>query len=69
MIACSYDGMTTMKAMPWFVDGGWGEDWEKLESKEVEPPFKPMVKGEADTGLIDPEFLREEVRMCLLRVL
>jgi len=40
----------------------WGLDWEKLEAKEVEPPFKPTVNGVADTGLIDPEFLREEVR-------
>ena len=55
--------MDTMKASAWFADCGWGDGWERLEAKEVEPPFKPTVKGADDTGLIDPEFLREEVRV------
>ena len=57
-----YDGMAKMKVMEWFSNCGWGEGWAQLEAKEVEPPFKPTVNGAADTGLIDPEFLREEVR-------
>eukprot|EP00750_Incisomonas_marina_P020236 INCI3850.1.p1 GENE.INCI3850.1~~INCI3850.1.p1 ORF type:complete len:396 (-),score=70.50 INCI3850.1:202-1389(-) len=55
-----YDGMAKMKVMEWFSNCGWGEGWAQLEAKEVEPPFKPTVNGAADTGLIDPEFLREE---------
>jgi len=36
-------------------------DWEKLDQKEIEPPYLPPVKGSADTSMIDPTFLEEDV--------
>mmetsp|Transcript_21157 Transcript_21157/g.59545 ORF Transcript_21157/g.59545 Transcript_21157/m.59545 type:complete len:460 (+) Transcript_21157:176-1555(+) len=41
-----------IKAHPWFG----GIDWEKLEKKEMTPPFIPPVKDEADVRMVDPEF-------------
>jgi len=35
-------------------------DWEKVLDKEVEPPFKPNVKGLEDVSMVDPEFTREK---------
>eukprot|EP01101_Sappina_pedata_P001269 TRINITY_DN1136_c0_g1_i1.p1 TRINITY_DN1136_c0_g1~~TRINITY_DN1136_c0_g1_i1.p1 ORF type:complete len:450 (-),score=186.59 TRINITY_DN1136_c0_g1_i1:134-1483(-) len=34
-------------------------DWEKLESKEILPPFIPPVKDELSVNLIDQSFLKE----------
>lgn len=34
-------------------------DWERLLAKELEPPFKPEVKGKEDVGNVDRTFLRE----------
>merc|ERR1712137_790608 len=36
-----------------------GLDWDKLERKEIEPPFKPEVYGKEDTDQIDPMFTSE----------
>jgi serine/threonine protein kinase len=35
--------------------------WEKLESLQIVPPFKPEVKSEEDVRNIDDEFLQEDV--------
>jgi len=37
-----------------------GLDWEKVERKEIEPPFKPQVYGKEDTEQIDPMFTSEQ---------
>jgi len=43
------------KSHPWFKD----IDWDKLDRKEIDPPFKPKVKGTMDVGQIDPVFTQE----------
>ncbi|KAJ7990774.1 hypothetical protein DPEC_G00290400 [Dallia pectoralis] len=37
-----------------------GIDWEKLESRELEPPFKPRIKTSEDVNNFDPDFTQEE---------
>lgn len=49
------NGGTEVKHHPWFGD----IDWEKLVRKEIDPPFKPKVKGVDDISQIDPTFTRE----------
>jgi len=38
-------------------------DWEKLENKELTPPFIPQVKSEDSLANIDPGFLQESTAM------
>eukprot|EP01104_Vermistella_antarctica_P002448 TRINITY_DN12692_c0_g1_i1.p1 TRINITY_DN12692_c0_g1~~TRINITY_DN12692_c0_g1_i1.p1 ORF type:complete len:442 (+),score=157.22 TRINITY_DN12692_c0_g1_i1:237-1562(+) len=35
-------------------------DWDKLEAKEITPPWKPKVKGDADVSQIDPVFTQDQ---------
>ncbi|XP_056446298.1 protein kinase C eta type [Gadus chalcogrammus] len=35
-------------------------DWEKLERRELEPPFKPKIKTTEDVNNFDPDFTQEE---------
>ncbi|KAJ8411719.1 hypothetical protein AAFF_G00153570 [Aldrovandia affinis] len=35
-------------------------DWEKLNRRELEPPFKPRIKTAEDVNNFDPDFTREE---------
>eukprot|EP00040_Diaphanoeca_grandis_P004435 m.28710 g.28710 ORF g.28710 m.28710 type:complete len:580 (-) comp15960_c0_seq1:34-1773(-) len=37
-----------------------GIDWDKLEKKEIKPPFKPAGKGKGDTANFDDEFTKED---------
>lgn len=48
-------GIAELKAHPFFR----GIDWEKLERKEIEPPFKPVVASETDIGNFDTTFTSE----------
>jgi serine/threonine protein kinase len=48
-------GGDEVKQHPFFED----VDWEALDRREVEPPWKPPVKGASDTGMIDNYFLQE----------
>lgn len=48
-------GDDTVKPHPFFKS----IDWKKLEAKEIEPPFKPKVKGNTDVTNIDPVFIQE----------
>jgi len=37
-----------------------GLDWDQLLAKEIEPPYKPQIKGgDLDTTNVDPSFLRQ----------
>jgi len=47
-----------VKKHPFFKD----IDWDKLEKREMEPPYKPKVKNESDTSLIDTAFLVEKAQ-------
>ncbi|KAF7223500.1 transcript variant X2 [Nothobranchius furzeri] len=38
-------------------------DWEKLENKEVQPPFKPKAKSRRDVGNFDKEFTKMPVEL------
>ena len=35
-------------------------NWEALQKKEIEPPFKPVVEDELDLNNIDKHFTREK---------
>ncbi|XP_054653612.1 protein kinase C eta type isoform X2 [Dunckerocampus dactyliophorus] len=35
-------------------------NWEKLNRREIEPPFKPKIKTPQDVNNFDPDFTREE---------
>ncbi|TNM95414.1 hypothetical protein fugu_016497 [Takifugu bimaculatus] len=37
-----------------------GIDWEKLNRRELEPPFKPRIKTPEDVNNFDPDFTQEE---------
>lgn len=50
------DGGKAVKAHPFFKD----LDWDKLDRREITPPFKPKVASESDTGQIDPVFTGEK---------
>jgi len=51
-----------VKKHPFFKD----IDWEKLEKREMEPPFKPKVKSDTDTSQIDSVFLVEKAQDSLV---
>uniref|UniRef100_A0A8C7HD73 Protein kinase C n=1 Tax=Oncorhynchus kisutch TaxID=8019 RepID=A0A8C7HD73_ONCKI len=37
-----------------------GIDWDKLNRRELEPPFKPRIKTAEDVNNFDPDFTQEE---------
>lgn len=40
-------------------------NWEELERKEIDPPFRPQVKSPSDCSNFDKEFLNERPRLSL----
>jgi serum/glucocorticoid-regulated kinase 2 len=53
------EGFQQIKDHPFFAD----IDWDKLERKEIPPPFKPVNKeGDMDTSNVDDEFKNEKVQ-------
>ncbi|XP_029645740.1 protein kinase C delta type isoform X1 [Octopus sinensis] len=38
-------------------------DWEKLERREIEPPFKPRVKSDSDSTNFDKEFTSDVAKL------
>ena len=47
-----YNGVEEVKSHPYYET----IDWDKLLAKEMEPPFKPRVRGESDVGNVDKSF-------------
>jgi len=43
-------------------------DWDLLEAKKIEPPWKPPVTGPTDTGCIDPHFTNQTAADSLVPV-
>eukprot|EP01118_Nematostelium_gracile_P017505 TRINITY_DN74_c0_g1_i1.p1 TRINITY_DN74_c0_g1~~TRINITY_DN74_c0_g1_i1.p1 ORF type:complete len:409 (-),score=123.26 TRINITY_DN74_c0_g1_i1:149-1375(-) len=56
------DGSNEVKRHPFFSS----IDWERLERKEIDPPFKPKVKSETDTSQIDTAFTQEKPQDSLV---
>lgn len=50
-----YNGFQEVKQHAWFKD----IEWDKLLRKEIKPPYKPIVEGEADSRNIEQVFLDE----------
>jgi len=50
-----------IKSHPYFE----GIDWEKLQQKELKPPYVPNVKDKSDTSMVDPMFTRENARLTV----
>ena len=48
----SVNDATDLKTHVWFA----GLDWEKLEARHLQPPFKPQVVALTDTNNFDAEF-------------
>eukprot|EP00091_Calanus_sinicus_P001212 TRINITY_DN11189_c0_g1_i1.p1 TRINITY_DN11189_c0_g1~~TRINITY_DN11189_c0_g1_i1.p1 ORF type:complete len:234 (-),score=60.78 TRINITY_DN11189_c0_g1_i1:136-837(-) len=42
-------------------------DWTALENREVDPPFKPIVKNAKDTSNFDEEFTSEEPNISVVQ--
>jgi len=55
-------GSENVKKHPFFKS----IDWEKLERKEMEPPFKPKVKNVSDISQIDTAFTTEKPQDSLV---
>lgn len=43
-------------------------DWTRLESRQIEPPFKPKVKSVYDVSNFDPDFTSETPRLSQIDV-
>jgi serum/glucocorticoid-regulated kinase 2 len=56
------EGGKNVKNHPFFRD----IDWEKLEKRDVEPPWKPKVKSDTDTSQIDTVFTGERPQDSLV---
>lgn len=50
-------GEIKIKEHEWFAD----IDWDKLDEREIPPPWVPQVTDELDVGQIDSTFTQEEV--------
>jgi len=55
-LGSSKEGAAEVKRHPFFKD----IDWEKLEKKDIEAPFKPKVKDVMDISQIDTAFTAEK---------
>ncbi|TKS86590.1 Protein kinase C eta type [Collichthys lucidus] len=52
----SEGGESAVISHPFFT----GIDWDKLNRREIEPPFKPRIKTPEDVNNFDPDFTQEE---------
>lgn len=47
-----------MKEHPFFK----GVNWEQVKNKELDPPFRPRVKGEEDVANFDKMYTEERIQ-------
>jgi len=52
-----FNGAKEVKSHPWFVN----VNWKALISKEVKPPFIPVIKSPLDVGNFADEFIEEPI--------
>ncbi|MEE6494009.1 hypothetical protein FKM82_016993 [Ascaphus truei] len=41
-------------------------DWDRLNKKDIEPPFRPRIKSKEDVSNFDPEFIKEDAILTLI---
>ena len=58
-LGSSKDDFIEIKCHPFFK----GIDWDKLYTKELEPPFRPLVSSDVDTCYFEKEFTGENVQL------
>lgn len=56
---CCRDGVSELKQHRFFAS----LDWNLLEQRQIQPPYKPEIKSDRDTSNIDKEFTKQEVCM------
>jgi len=55
-LGCGYGGVKGLKGHQFFSNINWAD----LEDLYIDPPYKPPVKNDLDTCMIDDEFMNEE---------
>lgn len=58
------DGLKNIKKHPYFKE----IDWEKLEKREILPPFVPKIKNDTDVGYFDKMFTNEKITNSLIEL-
>lgn len=58
------DGLKNIKKHPYFTE----IDWEKLEKREILPPFVPKIKNDTDVGYFDKMFTNEKITNSLIEL-
>lgn len=58
------DGLKNIKKHPYFKE----IDWEKLEKREILPPFVPKIKNDIDVGYFDKMFTNEKITNSLIEL-
>ncbi|XP_071531924.1 protein kinase C, brain isozyme-like isoform X10 [Panulirus ornatus] len=58
-LGCSHKGEEDVRTHPFFRR----IDWEKLENREVQPPFKPKIRHRKDVSNFDKQFTSERTEL------
>jgi classical protein kinase C len=58
-LGCGAKGEEDVRGHPFFRR----IDWEKIEAREVQPPFKPRIKHRKDVGNFDKQFTTEKTEL------
>ncbi|CAH3111575.1 unnamed protein product [Porites lobata] len=58
-LGCTASGEQSILDHPFFRE----IDWERLEARQVTPPFKPRIRSKTDVGNFDTDFTREQPKL------